>query len=119
MCFCLSLFTLPFKSNIQLENAILRHQLIVLQRKIRGRARFTDGNRLLFIWLYRWFPPIFVPSVTFESLCVFIIVRLARRGTGGRLPSNKAREADEFVDQLMVAVTPLYANFRARQSAIA
>jgi hypothetical protein len=38
MCFCLPLFTLPFKSKIRLEaeNAILRHQLTVLHRKIRG-----------------------------------------------------------------------------------
>src|SRR5215469_2892274 len=38
MCFCLRLFTLPFKSKIRLEaeNAILRHHLTVLQRKIRG-----------------------------------------------------------------------------------
>ena len=58
MCFCLRLFTLPFKSKIQLEaeNAILRHQLIVLQRQIRGRIRFNNDDRLFFIWLYRWFP---------------------------------------------------------------
>jgi hypothetical protein len=38
MCFCLRLFTLPFKSKIPLEaeNAILRRQLIVLERRIRG-----------------------------------------------------------------------------------
>jgi hypothetical protein len=59
MCFCLRLFTLPFKSKIRLEaeDAILRHQLIVLQRKIRGRVRFTNGDRLFFVWLYRWLPP--------------------------------------------------------------
>jgi hypothetical protein len=58
MCFCLRLFTLPFKSKIRLEadNAILRHQLIVLERQIRGRVRFTNHDRLCFIWLYRWFP---------------------------------------------------------------
>ena len=40
MCFCVRLFTLPFKSKIRLEaeNAILRRQLIVLARKIRGRV---------------------------------------------------------------------------------
>jgi hypothetical protein len=58
-CFCLRLFTLPFKSKIRLgaENAILRHQLIVLQRKIWGCIRFTNSDRLFFIWLYRWLPP--------------------------------------------------------------
>jgi hypothetical protein len=58
MCFCLRLFTLPLKSKTRLEaeNAILRHQLIVLQRKIRERVRLTNSDRLFFIWLYRWFP---------------------------------------------------------------
>ena len=58
MCFCLRLFTLPLKSKIRLEaeNAILRHQLIVLERKMRGRVRLTNSDRLFFIWLYRWFP---------------------------------------------------------------
>jgi hypothetical protein len=37
-------------------SAILRRQLIVLERKIRGRVRFTSSDRLLFISLYRWFP---------------------------------------------------------------
>ena len=54
-----SSFTSPFKSKIRLEaeNAVLRHQLIVLQRKIPGRIRFTNRDRLFFTWLYRWFPP--------------------------------------------------------------
>jgi len=58
MCFCLRLFTLPFKSKIRLEaeNAILRHQLTVLQRKIRGRVRFTNSDRLFFVWLYGRLP---------------------------------------------------------------
>jgi hypothetical protein len=58
MWFCPRLFTLPFKSKIRLEveNAILRRQLIVLERKIRGRVRFTNSDRLFFISLYRWFP---------------------------------------------------------------
>ena len=40
------------------ENAALRHQLITLRRKVRGRVRLTDGDRLFFIQLYRWFPTI-------------------------------------------------------------
>jgi hypothetical protein len=38
MCLCLRLLSLPLKSKIRLEaeNAILRHQLIALERKIRG-----------------------------------------------------------------------------------
>jgi transposase InsO family protein len=50
----------PFKSNSRLEaeNAALRHQLIVLQRKVRGRVQFTHNDRLFFVQLYRWFPSI-------------------------------------------------------------
>ena len=50
----------PFKSKIRLEteNTALRHQLIVLQRKMQGRARLTNSYRWFFIQLYRWFPSI-------------------------------------------------------------
>jgi lysylphosphatidylglycerol synthetase-like protein (DUF2156 family) len=44
------------KSRLEAENAALRRQLIVLQRKVRGRVQFTNGDRLFFIQLYGWFP---------------------------------------------------------------
>jgi len=37
---------------------VLRHQLIVLQRQLRGRVQFTNSDRLFFIQLYRWFPSV-------------------------------------------------------------
>ena len=46
------------KSWLEAENAALRQQLIVLQRQVRGRAQFTNGDRLFFIQLYRWFPSV-------------------------------------------------------------
>src|SRR5438874_1053640 len=46
------------KSRLEAENAALRHQLVVLQRKVRGRVHFTDSDRLFFIQLYRWFPAV-------------------------------------------------------------
>ena len=57
---CLNLVASFFKSKSRLEaeNAALRHQLIVLQRKIRGRVHFTNSDRLLFIQLYRWCPSV-------------------------------------------------------------
>src|SRR5438105_15902798 len=57
---CLSLSVSPFKSKSRLEaeNAALRHQLIVLQRKLRGRVRLTNGDRLFLVQLYRWFPSV-------------------------------------------------------------
>src|SRR6266481_4775062 len=60
LCFFLTLFASLFKSKSRLEaeNAALRHQLIVLQRKMRGRIRLTNGDRLFLVQLYRWFPSI-------------------------------------------------------------
>ena len=46
------------KSGLEAENAALRQQLTVLQRKVRGRVQFTNSDRLFFIQLYRWFPAI-------------------------------------------------------------
>src|SRR5256885_11854155 len=46
------------KSRLEAENAVLRHQLIVLPRKVRGRVHFTNSDRLFFIQLYRWFPSV-------------------------------------------------------------
>ena len=59
-CFFLALLASPFKSSSRLEaeNAALRHQLMVLQRKVRGRVHFTNSDRLFFIQLYRWFPSV-------------------------------------------------------------
>src|SRR6266850_4543754 len=60
LCFLLSLFAAPFKSKSRLEaeNAALRHQLTVLRRNVRGRVQLTNGDRLFFIQLYRWFPSV-------------------------------------------------------------
>jgi hypothetical protein len=44
------------KSRVEAENAALRHQLTVLQRKVRGRGEFTNSDRLSLVLLYRWFP---------------------------------------------------------------
>src|SRR6476660_5259088 len=41
LCFVLAVLGSPFKSKLRLEaeNAVLRHQLIVLRRKLRGRKQ--------------------------------------------------------------------------------
>ena len=59
-CLLLTLSLSPFKSKSRLEaeNAALRHQLIVLQRRVRGRFQLTNGDRLFLVMLYRWFPSI-------------------------------------------------------------
>ena len=58
--FILGALVSPFKSKCRLEaeNAALRYQLIVLRRKVRGRISLTNGDRLVFIQLYRWFPSV-------------------------------------------------------------
>jgi len=60
LCFALAALASPFKSKslLEAENAVLRHQLIVLRRKLKGRARLTNCDRWFFIHLYRWFPSI-------------------------------------------------------------
>ena len=60
ICFVLAVLASPFKSNsrLEVENAVLRHQLVILQRKVRGRAHLTNNDRGFFVQMYRWFPSI-------------------------------------------------------------
>src|SRR5512132_498149 len=48
LCFVLAVLAAPFKSKgrLEAENAALRHQLIILRRKVRGRVRLTNSDRL-------------------------------------------------------------------------
>ena len=47
-----------FKSRAELEaeNLVLRQQVNVLRRRMPKRPALTNIDRLLFVWLYRWFP---------------------------------------------------------------
>ena len=47
LCFVLAILASPFKSKrrLEAENAALRHQLIVLRRKVQGRPSEDDGMR--------------------------------------------------------------------------
>jgi hypothetical protein len=58
--FILAILVSLFKSRSRLEaeNAALRHQLIVLRRQAGRRIRLTNGDRLFFVQLDRWFPSI-------------------------------------------------------------
>jgi hypothetical protein len=60
LCVVLAVLVSPFKARIRLEaeNAVHRHQLILLRRKVQGRAPLTNNDRWFFIQLYRWFPSI-------------------------------------------------------------
>jgi hypothetical protein len=60
LCFLLTLLVSPLKSKSRLEaeNVALRRQLIILRRKVRSRVHLTNGDRLFFVQLYRWFPSV-------------------------------------------------------------
>ena len=60
LLFVLAILASPIKSKSRLEaeNAVLRHQLIVLTRKLGGRVRLTNNDRWVFIQMYCWFPSI-------------------------------------------------------------
>src|SRR6202022_3152500 len=72
LCFVLAVLASPFKSKSRLEaeNAVLRHQLIVLRRRLKGRARLTNNDRWFFVQMYRCFPSILkvVTIVRLETL---------------------------------------------------
>jgi hypothetical protein len=53
LCFGLAILISLFRSKSRLEakNAVLRHQLIILRRKMRGRPQLTNNDRWFFIQL--------------------------------------------------------------------
>jgi transposase InsO family protein len=60
LCFALAILASPFrsKSRLEVENAALRHQVVMLRRMVHRRVRLTNSDRLFFIQLYRWFPSV-------------------------------------------------------------
>jgi hypothetical protein len=60
LCFVVAVLASPFKSKVRLEaeNAVLRHQLIVLRRRLPGRVRLTNNDRWFRVQMYRWCPSI-------------------------------------------------------------
>jgi hypothetical protein len=56
ICFGLAVLASPFKLNsrFETENAMRRHQLIVLRRKEKGRTQLTDKDRWFLVQMYRW-----------------------------------------------------------------
>jgi transposase InsO family protein len=60
LCFFLAVLASLFKSRrrLEAENAALRHQLMILRRKMPGRVWLTNGDRWFLVQLYRLFPSI-------------------------------------------------------------
>ena len=93
-CFVLAVSVSPFKSRSRLEaeNAVLRHQLIVLRHKVYRRVRVTNNDRWVLILLYRWFPStlqvltIVQPEtlVRWHRACFRSYWRCKSRSRGGR-----------------------------------
>jgi len=86
LSFFLTLLTSPFRpmNRLEAENAALRHQLAVLQRKLGGRVQFTNSDRLFFILLYRWFPSILnaITIIRPETVVRWHVPGFAAIGTG-------------------------------------
>ena len=49
---------LKSRASLEAENLVLRQQVIVLSRRSRSRVRLRNIDRLIFVWLYRFFPSI-------------------------------------------------------------
>jgi hypothetical protein len=79
LCSVLAIFAAAFKSRCRLEaeNVMLRHQLMILRRRLPGRVCLTNSDRWLLVQLYRWFPS------TLQALtviCPETLVRWHRAG---------------------------------------
>ena len=46
------------RANLELENLVLRQQINGLRRQMPKRPHLSNTDRLLFVWLYRWFPSV-------------------------------------------------------------
>src|SRR5229473_6339351 len=46
------------RATLEAENLVLRQQVNVLRRRTSKRPHFNNTDRLLFVWLYRWFPSV-------------------------------------------------------------
>ena len=97
LCFVLAVLASPFKSKIRLEaeNATLRHQLVVLRRKLKGRAHLTNNDRWFFVQLYRWFPSILqvLMIILPRRWCVGIGPAFAAIGAGNRIAGEGDRKS--------------------------
>jgi hypothetical protein len=49
---------LKARATLEAENLVLRQQVIVLSRGYPSRVRLRNIDRLIFVWLYRFFPSI-------------------------------------------------------------
>src|ERR1700733_8667989 len=97
LCFVLAVLASPFKSKLRLEaeNAVLRHQLIVLRRRLHGRVGLTNHDRWFFIQLYRWFPSVLkvLTIIGPRRLCVGTGPAFGATGVGSRVDGEGGRQS--------------------------
>ena len=46
------------RATLEAENLVLRQQVNELRRRTPKRPYLNNGDRFLFVWLYRWFPSV-------------------------------------------------------------
>ena len=46
------------RAKLEAENLVLRQQINVLRRRAPKRPHLNNADRLLFVWLYHWFPSV-------------------------------------------------------------
>ena len=65
------------RARLEAENLLLRQQLIVLRRQHPKRVRLLNIDRLLFVWLYRFYPSLLEAMIVVKPETV---IRWHRRG---------------------------------------
>src|SRR5438034_10306464 len=108
LCLFLTVFVSPFKSKrrLEAENAALRYQLSVLQRKVRGRVQLTNGDRLFLVQLYRWFPSI-LKAITIIRRETLILWHRSRFSRYWRRKSCSLRGLPEIDTDLSLLIRPI------------
>jgi Transposase domain (DUF772) len=69
------------KNRLEAENAVFRHQLIVLRRKLHGRVQLANGDRWFFVQLY--------PALGRPSIDPILMIRMLILGYAFGLRSER------------------------------
>src|ERR1700730_9663259 len=97
LCFVVAVLASAFMSKIRLEaeNATLRHQLVVLRHKVKGRAHLRNNDRWFLVQMHRWFPLIWrsLRSSGLKRWYIGIGPVFVAFGVGNRTRGEGARES--------------------------
>src|SRR5215472_19184365 len=69
---------LKSRRQLKAENLVFRHQVNILRRRASGRLRFSNADRVVFIWLYRLCSSV-VPTIGFKLLYCLVFLAHRRR----------------------------------------